>query len=393
LINQTHGHREYPAYIYNSPVRIAFFTTRMMLGYGVDLTVHEIASRLVEQNGWEVDVWTPTSDGTYGAEAYNLREIIVYGAPVNRVLPLLELNAYRALKGLKRRLEAAGERYDVVVPCTHPYYGVGAALGVPSVFFNFGNVPTAGFTWKGKLNWAWLDFSERVLHKPKSSRVVSISRFLHGKQSPDIQRNGSVVHLGGDHYYPAEKGARERFRAELGIEPDEVALGYCGRLHRDHPPYKGTAEVLEVGRRLKKLGLNTKLVLCGIGSPADEEWIRGEGAIPVANLEPGRMPQFYSALDIYLCASHWEGFNLPIVEAAWHRVPSVAYDAGAHGEHVTAVLVPDKGVDGLYEAVRQMVADGPYRLEMSELAWDKAQGFCWDRTAAGFAEVLREVAR
>jgi len=30
---------------------------------------------------------------------------------------------------------------------------------------------------------------------------------------------------------------------------------------------------------------------------------------------------------------------------------------------------------------------------MSELAWDKAQGFCWDRTAAGFAEVLREVAR
>ena len=364
-----------------------------MLGYGVDLTVHEVARRLVDRHGWDVDVWTPTSDGTYGGESYRLREVIVYGAPVNRVLPLLEYNAWRALVRLRRELAAAGERYDVVVPCTHPYYGAGRALGAPSVFFNFGNVPTTGFTWKGKLNWAWLDFSEGVLHKPRSARVVSISRFLHEQQSPAVQRNGRVVHLGGDHYYPAPEGARERFRAELGIRDEEVVLGYCGRLHRDHPPYKGTTEVLEIGRRLAAGGFKTRLVLCGIGSPDDESWVRGEGAVPVTNLPPERMPEFYSALDIYLCASHWEGFNLPIVEAAWHRVPAVAYDAGAHAEHVTAVLVPDQGVDGLYAAAERMVADGDYRAEMAARAREKARGFSWDRTAAEFDEVLRGVVR
>lgn len=374
-------------------MRVAFFTTRMMLGYGVDLTIHEIARRLVTKHGCHVDVWTPTSDGTYESEAYRLREIIVYGAPVNRALPLLEFNAWRAMRQLKARLRAAGESYDVVVPCTHPYYGAGRVFGVPDVFFNFGNVPTSGFTWKGKLNWAWLDFSERVMHKPAATRIVSISRFLHEQQSAALQRRGCVIHLGGDHYHPAHDGARAAFREKHGLAQDDIVMGYCGRLHRDHPPYKGTAEVLEVGRRIARVEPRARLVMCGIGSPADAEWIRSRGAVPVVNLPPADMPSFYSALDIYLCASHWEGFNLPVVEAAWHRVPSVAYDAGAHGEHVTAVLVPDHGIDGLYAATLQLVQDSARRAEMSGQAWQRAQQFSWDKCAARFAAMLDEVRR
>ena len=44
----------------------------MMLGYGVDLTIHEIARRLVDKYEAEVEVWTPTSDGTYENEAYKV---------------------------------------------------------------------------------------------------------------------------------------------------------------------------------------------------------------------------------------------------------------------------------------------------------------------------------
>lgn len=364
-----------------------------MLGYGVDLTIHEIARRLVRDHGWQVDVWTPTSDGTYVGEDYRLREIIVYGAPVNRALPLLEYNAWRALHVLRHRLADAGEQYDVVVPCTHPYYGAGRVLDVPSVFFNFGNVPTAGFTWKGKLNWAWLDFSERVLHKPKSTRVVSISRFLHEQQSHDVQHNGRVVHLGGDHYHPAPPDARAQFRAAHGIDPAAVVIGYCGRLHRDHPPYKGTREVLAAGRRITAALPEAQLVLCGIGSPADAEWVRSEGALPLPNLPPAEMPAFYSALDIYLCASRWEGFNLPIVEAAWHRVPTVAYRAGAHHEHVTAVLVPDGDTAALESHALALVRDAALRMKLAEQAWERAQHFNWDECSAQFAAILAGVAR
>ncbi len=364
-----------------------------MLGYGVDLTVHEIASRLTRHHGMGVDIWTPTSDGTFDHGPYKLREIIVYGAPVNRALPLLELNCWRALRGLKRRLRDAGEHYDVVVPCTHPYYGAGRALGVPQVFFNFGNVPTMGFTWKGRANWAWLDFSERVLHKPRSVRIVSISRFLHEQQSDALRRRGTVIHLGGDHYYPAPAGAHQQFRARHGIAEDAVVLGFCGRLHQDHPPYKGTREVLKLGRSIRAAVPGAQLLMCGVGSPADEEWIRAEGALPLINLPPAEMPSFYSALDVYVCASRWEGFNLPIVEAAWHGVPALAYDAGAHGEHVTAVLVPDGDFAALTERTLELVKDAGRRARAAAEARQRAQQFSWDSATERFAAVLSEVAR
>ena len=372
-------------------MNLAFFTTRMMLGYGVDLTVHEIASRLVTQHGHRVTVWTPTSDGTYGGAPYFLREIIVYGERVNRALPLLEWNAWQALTKLRQRLKAEGISYDVVVPCTHPYYCAGQALGVPSVFFNFGNVPTAGFSWKGKLNWAWLGFSDDWLWKPRSALVVSISRFLHEHQGGELRRKGAVVHLGGDHYASSGTGLRESFRSRHGIPLDAVVLGYCGRLHQNHPPYKGTREVLALGRRLSEVEPGTRLILCGIGSPADEAWIRSEGAIPLANLPPDEMPAFYEALDIYICASRWEGFNLPIVEAAWHGVPSIAYDAGAHSEHVTSVLVPDGRYDELCSAALTIVRDAQLRKRLAAEARERARLFSWDAAASRFNQVLAQV--
>lgn len=370
-----------------------------MLGYGVDVTVDELARRLVTQYGHQVDVWTPTTDGTFAGAPYNLRELIVYGAPVNRVLPLLEMNACIALRRLRRRLSAEGTRYDVVVPCTHPYYGVGRVLGAPDIFFNFGNVPTAGFTWRGKLNWAWLNFSERALHKPRARAVASISRFLNDQQSAAVRRKGRVIHLGGDHYGAADPTETESRQARrlaarelLGLPARAVLLGFCGRLHKDHPLYKGTHTLLDMARWLEPRLPAARLVLCGIGSPADEAWIRGRGAIPLANVPPARMPLFYDALDAYVCASTWEGFNLPLVEAAWHGVPAVAYDAGAHREHVTAVLVRAGDAEQLFGEARRLASDGELRLRLSREAWQRAQQFSWDESARQFEALLREVA-
>ena len=365
----------------------------MMLGYGVDLTIHEIARRLAQQYGHTVDVWTPTSDGTYDAEPYNLREIIVYGKSLNRALPVLEWNARRALARLAGELSIRGQRYDVVVPCTHPYYYAGPLLGSPSIFFNFGNVPTTGFNWKSRINWSWLDFSEDTMLKPAATRVVSISYFLHEQQTAEIQRKGTVIHLAGDHYNAAAGAeTRSSFRREFGIAEEAVVIGYCGRMHKGHASYKGNEELLRLGERIRTVQKNAVLAACGLGSDDDAEWIRSFGAVPILNLPPARMPDFYDAIDVYATASHWEGFNLPIVEAAWHGVPSVAYNIGAHAEHVTSVLVPDRSYDELCSAVLTLVRDRKLRTEFSAQALRRAQSFSWDRTTAQFEQVLRELA-
>jgi glycosyltransferase involved in cell wall biosynthesis len=150
--------------------------------------------------------------------------------------------------------------------------------------------------------------------------------------------------------------------------------------------------LLDMARWLEPRQPASKLVLCGIGSPDDEAWIRGRGAIPLANLPPARMPLFYDALDLYVCASTWEGFNLPIVEAAWHGVPAVAYDAGAHREHVTAVLVPAGQADKLFSEAKRLAGDATLRASLSVQAWQRAQQFSWDECARQFEQLLRQVA-
>jgi glycosyltransferase involved in cell wall biosynthesis len=169
-------------------------------------------------------------------------------------------------------------------------------------------------------------------------------------------------------------------------------IGYCGRLHKDHPRYKGLTELLEIGQRIRQLEPGVELLLCGIGSDDDRRWIGSYGAKALLNASPERMPAYYSALDIYATASRWEGFDLPIVEAAWHGVPAVAYNVGAHGEHVTAVLVHDLRAGELGRALLTLVRDARTRRELAAQAYRKAREFSWDRSAALFEDVLREVA-
>jgi glycosyltransferase involved in cell wall biosynthesis len=104
------------------------------------------------------------------------------------------------------------------------------------------------------------------------------------------------------------------------------------------------------------------------------------------------MPAYYSALDIYSTASKWEGFDLPILEAAWHGVPSVAYNVGAHGEHVTAVLVHEDRSSELGRAIITLVRDAKLRRQLGSEAFRKARQFSWDNSAAQFEAVLREAA-
>jgi glycosyltransferase involved in cell wall biosynthesis len=263
------------------------------------------------------------------------------------------------------------------------------------VFFNFGNVPHIGFGLKQRLNYSWLDLSEDLLHKRASASIVSISEFLHSQQPLEIQRRGHVLHLGGDHYMDARSSTpegrrilRAGFRERHGISPQAYVLGYCTRLHRQHALYKGSHELLEIGRRVKKMHPHVETVLAGAGSPEDEAWVRSEGAVPAANLPAEQMAEFYCAIDMYVCPSRWEGFNLPLLEAAWFGVPSVSYNIGAHSEVAPGLLVDEVSMDELGRAVVTLIRDAHLRGQFQKSAQARAQLFSWERSAAALEKIL-----
>jgi len=227
---------------------------------------------------------------------------------------------------------------------------------------------------------------------------VTISQFLAQRFLPEARRKLHVIHLGGDHYFKAmiQRGdtqaqLRAQMREKLGIGEGEIALGCCTRLHRRHAPYKNLSELIHIWQSLKANGLRVRLALVGLGSPEDVDWLRSEGADPLSNLPPEDMPAFYSALDIYASPSLWEGFNLPLVEAAWFGVPAVAFNVAAHPE-TTASYLAHSAVD-MHTYIARLAGDKAMRARLGDEARHKAQHFTWDATYREFHDLLEKVRR
>ena len=361
---------------------------RMLLGYGVDLVVAELARKLV-RDGHEATVFTTAFDDTFVSGDFEIEKIEIRGGEFNRALFIYERNAGRALRRLRERFA----EFDVLVPATFPFYCVHRHFRGPVLHFDFGNVPTRGFSFRGKLNWTYLHLVETYWHTLRADAVATISRFLANRFLPEACGKMTILHLGGDHYFnemnargDSIAALRSAMRARLGIYDDEIVIACCTRLHRRHAPYKNLPELVAMFRRLREVGLPVRLMLAGLGSPDDEEWLRGEGADVLANLPASEMPAFYAAADIYASPSLWEGFNLPLVEAAWFGVPAIAYDVAAHPETTASILVSSAAA--FREQLGRLVFSAESRAKLGEVSRARAQRFSWEITYRKFAQLL-----
>jgi GT2 family glycosyltransferase len=202
-----------------------------------------------------------------------------------------------------------------------------------------------------------------------------------------------VIYNGVDHYGQAEASLREATRAKLGVGPGEVMLLYVGRLNPEAQPYKGTLDLIHNGMQWRKLDPRIRLVMAGLGNETDARTIRESGAVPLLDVPAERMPALYSAADIYVTASRWEGFDLPLMEAAYAGVPSVALHLGAHPEVVkhgeTGLLVSD--TQEFAEAACGLAQDAGTRRAMGEAARTHATKFTWARAADEYEGVVHSL--
>src|SRR5437773_3551424 len=95
--------------------------------------------------------------------------------------------------------------------------------------------------------------------------------------------------------------------------------------------------------------------------------------------------------DVYITATRWEGFNLPLAEAQAMGRPCVAYAVGAHPEVVGPGGVLVRTQDEFVAAVERLAADAALRTRMGEAAAEWATRFRWDRSAAAFGDVVDAV--
>lgn len=197
------------------------------------------------------------------------------------------------------------------------------------------------------------------------------------------------------------RSARATTREEWGVGDTDVVAGVVGRLVLE----KGLVELFSVARDLHAAGSSVRMVVVG---PNDSDKPDGASA---AMIERARadgvrfvgartdMPACYAAMDMFVTASHREGFPRAAMEAAASALPVIATDIRGCRQvverDVTGLLVPVRDPAALARAMESLAADPERRSRMGAAAAVKAgrdfdQQRVIDITLATYARLLRD---
>lgn len=191
-----------------------------------------------------------------------------------------------------------------------------------------------------------------------------------------------------------------RTREELGGDDGTVLVGAVSRLVWE----KGLAELFEAAAILRTRCPRARLVVVGPLDPdkrdglepADLARITAETGITFAG-ERLDIETVYAALDVYVLASHREGFPRSAMEACAMGTPVIASDIRGCRQVVdpgsNGLLFEVRDADALADAIAQVVDDDAFRAQLGAAALAKArqefdQARVIELTLAAYDEVL-----
>jgi len=128
--------------------------------------------------------------------------------------------------------------------------------------------------------------------------------------------------------------------------------------------------------RLRELGLEDRVIFTGYVPDED-------------------LPAIYSAADLFVFPSLYEGFGLPVLEAMACGTPVVCSDTSSLPEVAgdTALLVDPTDVRALAAAMERALTDEHLRAEIRARGLGRAGHFTWEKAARGTLEVYLRVMR
>jgi glycosyltransferase involved in cell wall biosynthesis len=202
-------------------------------------------------------------------------------------------------------------------------------------------------------------------------------------------------------HFPAIDEARTRV-IQPGIAIEAAAWSGAGQ-----PPFfltvatviprKNHLGLLDAFRRARRRGLAADWVVAGSPGPDSEsilDALRSEPGVRVlGRVDQAELDALYRDALFVATPSADEGFGYVPLEAMARGAPILASDAGGLPEVIgdAGVTLPAVDIDAWAEALVRLAGDGDGRARMSARGRQRASEFTWERTAAAFVDVYREV--
>jgi glycosyltransferase involved in cell wall biosynthesis len=254
------------------------------------------------------------------------------------------------------------------------FLGAAAAarsLGVPSVI----HIHEAGVRLPP---WMYRLYNRAVMHW--ADHLILVASFLLPHFSTMARRGRVTVINGGidgTRFSPSpEHGS---CRAQWGIKPHELVLGFLGRLS----PRKGAEYAIEAFSRIRQRVPHARLVIVGDIDSDRERWYREALLGRVRRLGLGESVVFpghavdvrptLQSFDIQLFVSPQDdALGMVIVEGMAMARPIVAASSGGVSDIIVSdrngVLLAPRDVEGLASAVVRLALDPSLRKRMGEAA-------------------------
>lgn len=367
-------------------INVVFITDRMILGHGVDLVIDKIAAGLCKL-GYDCEIYCNNFDETFKKQRpFKLKKL-----PNITSKNTFDLEA--KVKKIKLILNNQGA--DIFIINSFPFYSLAGYLNKPVISINYGVISTQGLPLKRKLFYKYMDLSQNYFYFRKSSEIISISSYLNNKLPAYLRKKSGYIYLGSDHYLGAEVSQQQikEFRTSFNVKEDDCLLLYVGRLNPVNQPYKGTRQLIELFHEAASQNSKIKLMMVGFGSGNDEIAIRNEGILSIINAPWDMMPIIYSACDVYVTCTKWEGFDLPVVEAQSFSKPSICYDLCAHPEISknleTGFFVRTK--EEFLSRILELASNADLRNKMGLNAKKFSGNFTWEKTVYQYDRTIKKI--
>lgn len=189
----------------------------------------------------------------------------------------------------------------------------------------------------------------------------------------------------GDEFGPRNKDqAKENLRRKYGL--DWPFILYVGRLQAR----KNLARLVRSYAEIRKTGIEHKLVLAGrldslfrpVISLVRDLGLESDVVFP-GYIDAAELPDLYSAADVFVYPSLYEGFGLPVIEAMACGTPVIT-SRGSSLEEVAgqaAVLVDALDEESITSALRLVLSDGNLRERLHRAAIQRSHDFSFKNAA------------
>ena len=118
----------------------------------------------------------------------------------------------------------------------------------------------------------------------------------------------------------------------------------------------------------------------------------GERVVTPGAVSPERLAALYAEADVFVLASHFEGYGMAYAEAVAHGLPVIGSNAGAIPDTVppdAGLLVPPGNVAALAQALHSVITDSDLRQRLARAARAAAPRVStWRQSAEIFARAL-----